>query len=129
MAIWEAHTWTGGTVQIEATEAIAAGDPVKLTTDGIAKAGDGEAIFGVAAADIGSGNLGNVWTQGVFKVTNSSAGSHVMGAKVVLAASGEIDAGSSSDPYCGVVVESDIATSGTGYVLLMSSAYSNETKA
>jgi len=106
-------------VTLEATEAIAAGDPVKLATNGIAIAGDGEGVFGVAATAIASGAVGTVWLDGVYDVTFGAT--VVMGAPVYAAATGTVDAGTATNPAVGIVVDADVASGARGHVLLISS--------
>lgn len=108
-------------INMEATEAIAAGDPVKLATNGIAIAGDGDTVLGVAAANIASGAVGAVWLDGVFSVTFGA--SIAMGAVVYAAASGTVDGGTATNITCGLVVDFDATSGSRGNVLLTSGRF------
>jgi len=106
-------------VAIEAVATIAAGDPVKLATNGVDVAGDGDAVFGVAATGAASGDNVTVWTGGIYSVVFGAT--IVMGARVAAAASGQVDAGTTADPSCGVVVKADVTSGNRGWVALSSS--------
>lgn len=116
MGAWVPVANQGGAVVLEAQGAIAAGDPVKLVTNGINVAGDGDTVFGVAASAIASGARGVVWTQGIFSV--SFGASIVMGAPVYAAASGAVDAGSATNIVAGYVVGADATSGSRGDVML-----------
>jgi predicted RecA/RadA family phage recombinase len=113
------HTTADGRCVMEAVATIVAGDPVKLATNGVDVAGDGDAVFGVAAVDIASGSTGTILTEGTFGVTFGAT--IVMGARVAAAASKQVDAGTTSDPSCGIVVTADVTSGNVGEVLLSSS--------
>lgn len=113
------NTTSNGRVPMEAVATIVAGDPVKLATNGVDVAGDGDAVFGVAAVDIATGAVGVIETEGVFKVT--FAATMVQGARVVAAAAKKVDAGTSTNPSCGIVVAADVTSGAEGLVLLSSS--------
>ena len=115
------HTTADGRCVMEAVATIVAGDPVKLATNGVDVAGDGDAVFGIAAVDIASGGTGVILTEGTFKVT--FAATIVMGARVAAAASKQVDAGTAADPSCGVVVKADVTSGAEGLVLLGSSLH------
>jgi len=111
----------GNSVLIEATEAISAGDPVARATNGVAKTGDASQLFGVAATDIGSGELGVIWTKGVFTVPAAQwTGNIVMGTEVACGAGQIIDAGSGGNPVAGIVVEVDATTAAGGKLWITS---------
>ena len=115
------HVPADKTVVLEAQAAITEGDPVKLATNGCNVAGDGDAVFGVAASSAASGASCVIYTEGVFAPTFGA--SIAMGARVAAAASGTVDAGTSSDPTCGIVVKADVTSGARGWVMLTSSAY------
>lgn len=96
------------------TGAVTAGDPVKLGTNGITVAGNGDDMFGIAMSDGAIGETIAVWRgHGTFKATAASGVNFAVGDRVYLAASGEIDAGTTGDNSCGIVVDADPATAST----------------
>jgi len=121
MGKWNPVSGQSLSINMEATEAISAGDPVKLATNGIAVAGDGDSIIGVAAADIASGAVGAIWLDGVYSVT--FAATIAMGAVVYAAASGQVDGGSATNHVCGLVVDFDATSGSRGNVLLTSDRF------
>ena len=96
------------------TGAVSAGDPVKLGTNGVAPAGDGDTMFGIAISDGAVGETIAIWRgPGTFKGTAASGVDFAVGDRVYLAASGELDTGSTGNASCGVVVDADPATAST----------------
>ena len=119
MTVWTPKNNVGGAIVMESTAAIPIHTPVKLTTNGIVAAGDGDEVLGVAAmAASASGELITVWTQGIFTVRATAA--RAMGTRVALNATGGVDAGTSGDAVVGIVVSADIAINTDGDVLLYS---------
>lgn len=106
-------------VSMEAQATIVAGDPLKLATNGVDIAGDGDAVFGVAATGASSGDNVTVWTEGEYSVVFGAT--LAMGARVAAAASKQVDAGTSADPSCGVVVKADVTSGQRGRIRLSSS--------
>ena len=94
------------------TAAVEAGDPLKLGTNGVEEAGNGDTLFGIAMSDGAVGDLIAVWrpADGIFAAPAATGVNFALGDQAYLAANGELDAGSSGNKSCGVVVDFDPAS-------------------
>lgn len=101
------------TVNMRYAGTIAAGDIVKLDTNGVSVAGDGETAWGIAISDGVAGDIKAIWRgSGTFEADAAAGVNFANGDRAYLAAAGEVDTGSATNVSCGVVVDNDPATAG-----------------
>lgn len=101
-------------VKMTCIAAITQGNPVKLGTNGVDAAGDGDTMFGIAMESGAIGDSISIWRgDGQFSAKAASGVNFAMQDRVYLAASNEVDAGSTGNKSIGVVVDNDPATAGT----------------
>lgn len=102
--------------------------PVKLASNAVSPAGDGETLWGVAVTEAASGDLVPVIVDNaVFQVQAASGVDLAPGAVVYLAASYEVDAGASGDVSAGVVVDRDPTRAGLVNILITPAALERTT--
>lgn len=130
-----AWKWLGGqrvTVMMPVGTAITAVDtPVKLASNKVAPAGDGETVWGVATTKAGTSDLVavDISPTSRYQVTVASGVKLSPGDPAYLAASFEVDAGAQNNVSCGNVVDYDPATAGLAVILLTPSANTPTTHA
>jgi len=100
-------------VTMRAAGAINAGEAVKLGTNGVVVAGDGDTVYGFAASTAATGDTIAIYRSGRFSGTAATGFDPDMGDIIALAANHEVDGGSPGNVPLGVVIETDPASGGT----------------
>lgn len=111
------------TIVLPTGEAINEGEAVKLSSNAIVKAGDGETVIGITAASAASGAQCSVYVMGEFEGTAASGVNFAPGDVVYMAASQELDTGSMGNKGVGAVVGTDPSTAGKVRFWLTSSLF------
>lgn len=95
-------TATAGATLVPGQLVKASGNPFTVVA-----AGDGESVYGVCRSHAASGETVSVLIQGITTLTAKSGASWASHRRVCAAASGEVDEGSTNDPWFGTLLSHD----------------------
>lgn len=102
------------TINMRLTGTVAAGDPVTLGTNGVAKSTNGQTVFGFAAAAGVSGDIIAIYRgNGTYRGTADTGVDFANGDRVYIETNTTLSAGAATERSLGVVVDSDPASAGT----------------
>lgn len=128
MVFYQYEPGTIKTVKMRVAADVTKDTAVKLGTNGVIPAGDGDDFLGIAMSSESAGGYVLVaYESRIWKVDLAAAYNPDNGDQVALASSGTVDAGTAGDSSAGVIAEDDPATGGIAKILLTPSQAVSQT--